>query len=58
MSDKELLAEIKHLCRRSAHFGVNLETHRLATEIAKSIERHEAECAMGSDEKVSRVAHA
>lgn len=57
MTDRELLAEIKHLCRRSAHFGVNVETHRLAAAIAKSIERHEAELEMGNDRKLSRVAH-
>ncbi len=58
MSDKELLTEIKHLCRRHAHFGKNLETHRVCTEIAKSIERHEAECDMGSDGKLSEAVHA
>lgn len=57
MTDRELLTEIKHLCRRSAHFGVNVETHRLAVKIAKAIERHQEECEMGSDEKMSEVAH-
>lgn len=49
MTDRELLTEIKHLCRRHAHFGKNLETHRICTEIAKSIERHESERAMESE---------
>jgi hypothetical protein len=58
MTDSELLADIKHKCRQHAHWGCNPETHRLASEIAKAIERHEAEREMGSDEKVSEVAHA
>lgn len=58
MTDRELLREINALCRRHAHFGVNVETHRLASIIAKSIESHLGEeCGQGSDEKVSEVAH-
>lgn len=56
MTDRELLAEIKHLCRRHAHFGVNAETHRLCAEIAKRIERHEGEMVEG-ERKGMEVGH-
>jgi hypothetical protein len=56
-TDRQLLLEIAHLCRRYAHWGVNQETHRLASKIATAIEKHDGECEMGSDEKLSEKAH-
>jgi hypothetical protein len=43
MTDAELLARINQLCRRYAHCGVNMQTHALASKIAKLIEEHERE---------------
>lgn len=55
MTDRQLLREIAHLCRRYAHWGVNQETHRLASKIATAIEKHEEECEMGSDHKTEAI---